>query len=75
MIRLSKPEAPIASAMSTVMMLFIPDTVTFTQWPVMFTVLRMPLTVTEPSLQATVLLFSMPETLTSPPTRPNHLES
>ena len=43
------------SAASTVIVLFMPDTVTSAQWPVMTIVLEIPLTLTVVSLQATVL--------------------
>src|SRR6476661_711844 len=68
--RLSKPDAPMLSAASTVTTLFIPETEIFTQWPVMFTVLRMPLTVTLASLHEIVLFTSIPETVRSCPGAP-----
>lgn len=52
------------SAVSTVTTLLSPDTVTDAQWPVIATVLEMPLTVMALSLQAMVLFSLMPETMT-----------
>src|SRR4029079_10961858 len=45
----------------------MPDTVTFTQWPVIVTVLETPLTLTWLSLHAIVLLSPTPATLVCPP--------
>src|SRR6476619_868281 len=45
----------------------MPDTVTFTQWPVIVTVLETPLTLTWLSLHAIVLLSLTPATLICPP--------
>src|SRR6476469_2997496 len=45
----------------------MPDTVTFTQWPVSVTVLETPLTLTWLSWHAIVLLSLMPATLICPP--------
>src|SRR4029077_17763630 len=45
----------------------MPDTLTFTQWPVIVTVLETPLTLTWLSLHAIVLLSLTPATLICPP--------
>ena len=58
--RLSKPDASMASALSTVTMFSMPDTLTFAQCPVITIVFSMPLMLTVPSLQAIVLFSLMP---------------
>src|SRR6185312_14546051 len=60
---LLKPEAWIVSAVSTVTVLFMPDTVRLAQWPVIVTVLVMPLTLTTLSSHAIVSFLPMPETV------------
>src|ERR1700735_4855592 len=51
------------SAASTVIWFWIPDTLTLTQWPVITTLLVIPLTLTLPPLQAMVRTSLMPETV------------
>ena len=51
------------SAASTVIWFWIPDTVTLVQWPVITTLLVIPLTLTLPPLQAMVRTSLMPETV------------
>jgi len=51
------------SAASTVIWFWIPDTVTLAQWPVITTLLVIPLTLTLPPLQAMVRASLMPETV------------
>src|ERR1700733_12276116 len=51
------------SAASTVIWFWIPDTLTLTQWPVITTLLVIPLTLTLPPLQAMVRASLMPETV------------
>src|SRR6202012_3830531 len=51
------------SAASTVIWFWIPDTVTLTQWPVITTLLVIPLTLTLPPLHAMVRASLMPETV------------
>src|ERR1700742_3900718 len=48
---------------STVIWFWIPDTVTLTQWPVITTLLVIPLTLTLPPLHAMVRASLMPETV------------
>jgi hypothetical protein len=60
---LPEPEAWIVSAASTVIWFWIPDTVTLAQWPVITTLLVIPLTLTLPPLQAMVRTSLMPETV------------
>ncbi len=63
MIWLPEPEAWILSAASTVIWFWMPDTVTPAQWPVIATLLVIPLTLTVPPLQAMVRISLMPETV------------
>ncbi len=58
-----EPEAWIASAVSTVIWFWMPDTITLVQWPVITTLLVIPLTLTLPPLQAMVRTSLMPETV------------
>ena len=58
-----EPEAWIVSAASTVIWFWIPDTFTLAQWPVITTLLVIPLTLTLPPLQAMVRASLMPETV------------
>ncbi len=58
-----EPEAWMVSAASTVIWFWMPDTVTLAQWPVITTLLVIPLTLTLPPLQAMVRLSLMPETV------------
>ena len=51
------------SAASTVIWFWIPDTFTLAQWPVITTLLVIPLTLTLPPLQAIVRASLMPETV------------
>lgn len=51
------------SAASTVIWFWIPDTLTLAQWPVITTLLVIPLTLTLPPLQAMVRASLMPETV------------
>ena len=51
------------SAASTVIWFWIPDTFTLAQWPVITTLLVIPLTLTLPPLQAMVRTSLMPETV------------
>ena len=51
------------SAASTVIWFWIPDTLTLVQWPVITTLLVIPLTLTLPPLQAMVRTSLMPETV------------
>ena len=51
------------SAASTVIWFWIPDTLTLTQWPVITTLLVIPLTLTLPPLQAMVRASLIPETV------------
>ena len=51
------------SAASTVIWFWIPDTFTLVQWPVITTLLVIPLTLTLPPLQAMVRTSLMPETV------------
>ena len=51
------------SAASTVIWFWIPDTVTLAQWPVITTLLVMPLMLTVPPLQAMVRDWLMPLTV------------
>ena len=51
------------SAASTVIWFWIPDTPTLAQWPVITTLLVIPLTLTLPPLQAMVRASLMPETV------------
>lgn len=60
---LSKPEAPILRAASTVTVFSTPDTVRVSQLPTISTVLDTPLTLTEQSSQLTVICLCVPETL------------
>jgi hypothetical protein len=64
---LPEPEAWILSAESTVIWFWIPDTVTLVQWPVITTVLVIPLMLTLPPLQAMVRDSLMPLTVMFPP--------
>jgi hypothetical protein len=63
----SKPDALMASALSTVITLLTPDTWRLAQWPVMVTLLETPLTLTMFSLQSSVLFSPTPETLSRSP--------
>ena len=56
-------EAWIVSAASTVIWFWIPDTLRLAQWPVIATLLVIPLTLTLPPLQAMVRASLMPETV------------
>ena len=58
-----EPEAWIVSAASTVIWFWIPDTFTLAQWPVITTLLVIPLTLTLPPLQAMVRAPLIPETV------------
>ena len=58
-----EPEAWMVSAASTVIWFWIPDTLTLAQWPVITTLLVIPLTLTLPPLQAIVRASLMPETV------------
>lgn len=58
-----EPEAWIVSAASTVIWFWMPDTLTLAQWPVITTLLVIPLTLTLPPLQAMVRTSLMPETV------------
>jgi hypothetical protein len=60
---LPEPEAWIVSAASTVIWFWIPDTFTLAQWPVITTLLVIPLTLTLPPLQAMVRTSLIPETV------------
>jgi hypothetical protein len=60
---LPEPEAWIVSDASTVIWFWIPDTITLAQWPVITTLLVIPLTLTLPPLQAMVRASLMPETV------------
>ena len=60
---LPEPEAWIVSAASTVIWFWMPDTLTLAQWPVITTLLVIPLTLTLPPLQAMVRTSLMPETV------------
>src|ERR1700692_1297889 len=51
------------SAASTVIWFWIPDTITLAQWPVITTLLVIPLTLTLPPMQAMVRTSLMPETV------------
>ena len=51
------------SAASTVIWFWMPDTITLAQWPVMTTLLVIPLTLTLPPLHAIVRTSLMPETV------------
>ncbi len=57
-----EPEAWIASAASTVIWFWIPDTVTLAQWPVITMLLVIPLMSTVPPLQVMARTSLMPET-------------
>ncbi len=63
MTSLLKPAASMVSTESTVTEFLMPDTVRLVQWPVITTVLDMPLTLTMLSLQAIVRFTLTPETL------------
>jgi hypothetical protein len=65
---LPEPEAWIVSAASTVIWFWIPDTLRLAQWPVITTLLVIPLTLTLPPLQAMVRASLMPETVMFSPT-------
>ena len=58
-----EPETWIVSTPSTVIWFWIPDTLTLAQWPVITTLLVIPLTLTLPPLQAMVRASLMPETV------------
>ena len=58
-----EPEAWIVSTPSTVIWFWIPDTLRLAQWPVIATLLVIPLTLTLPPLQAMVRASLMPETV------------
>ena len=58
-----EPEAWIVSAASTVIWFWIPDTLRLAQWPVIATLLVIPLTLTLPPLQAMVRAPLIPETV------------
>jgi hypothetical protein len=60
---LPEPEAWIVSTASTVIWFWIPDTLRLAQWPVITTLLVIPLTLTLPPLQAMVRASLMPETV------------
>ncbi len=60
---LPEPEAWIISAVSTMTWFWIPDTTTLLQWPVITTLLVIPLTLTVPPLQAMVRVSLIPETV------------
>src|SRR4051794_9991721 len=55
------------STASTVIEFWTPETVRLAQWPVITTVLEIPLTLTMLSLQATVRFSLIPEMLSWPP--------
>lgn len=58
-----KPETSIVLVASTVTLFCTPDTVRLAQWPVITTLLEMPLTLIELWLQAIVRLLLMPAML------------
>jgi hypothetical protein len=60
---LPEPETWIVSTPSTVIWFWIPDTLRLAQWPVIATLLVIPLTLTLPPLQAMVRAPLIPETV------------
>jgi hypothetical protein len=60
---LLKPLASIVSTASTVTEFCTPDTLSFVQWPLIMTLLEIPLTVTALSLQVRVWFWLIPATL------------